>query len=625
MTPLTQPAALLLLLAGAGARLGSGSGAMDGLYPADSPVYSLSSAGLAYAVQRGSPPTLVEFYAEWCGHCQHYAPTYVRVAERMAHEAAGVTVAAINCPTHNSDCAAHGIHSYPTLKLFGAPADSYGKGLLLGPSQREPEAVVQFVRKSLPDLGQATFPFDRRRAPMKADANASATRSPSITNEATMPKASPHSASGLTGSEKLRNPDQQLVTRLPTRPQRMPIPAADVLTAARWSLLHEVIPTADSSSRIELVNSFEVGENGLEVDEPAALQRFSALQLWLQALHRGLPREGDGGMAVASLAELMEILRSRKQRLPSAKEWESLMKKLAIDRWGVTSTTSNSSGAAVAKTEVGIGDGWQMCSSSTPARHAYPCGLWLLFHTLMAHAEPMHAMQTLEAITGYVDAFFGCDECAIHFHNLSASMHAELLGEPARSRSRAVANDRTGMAEMRDRTEIWLWAAHNKVNQMLRHEITLGLAPFAEFAPYQWPSRVVCPECYDFAERSPSSGLGEHHHRVLHYQGWVDGAVLDFLHGTYCLEPHFTCWGEHKRWAAERAAAEAYARVRYRIRNAAAAVAAICMLLGAVVCCLLPAEGEALTRGDDVRARARYFIARLIGRYSRHAKAEHVI
>jgi len=63
-----------------------------------------------------------------------------------------------------------------------------------------------------------------------------------------------------------------------------------------------------------------------------------------------------------------------------------------------------------------------LCSSATPARHAYPCGLWTLFHTLLAHAEPLHAMQTLQAIVGYVDVFFGCDECAAHFHNVSSTM-----------------------------------------------------------------------------------------------------------------------------------------------------------------------------------------------------------
>jgi len=42
----------------------------------------------------------------------------------------------------------------------------------------------------------------------------------------------------------------------------------------------------------------------------------------VQALHRGLPRHADGGVAVAGLGELIEELRKRKRRMPTAQEWE---------------------------------------------------------------------------------------------------------------------------------------------------------------------------------------------------------------------------------------------------------------------------------------------------------------
>lgn len=38
--------------------------------------------------------------------------------------------------------------------------------------------------------------------------------------------------------------------------------------------------------------------------------------------------------------------------------------------------------------------------------------------------------------------------------------------------------------------------------------------------------------------------------------------MLDHLHASYCLEPAFSCWGEHERWAAEMAATAAYHRAR---------------------------------------------------------------
>lgn len=619
-----------ILVVGAGvAQLVAGgrNGALDGLYPADSPVFSLSSSALAYAVQGSSSPVLIEFYAEWCGHCQHYASTYVKVAEAMKREVPSVLVAAINCATHTSDCSAHGVHSYPTLKLFGAPADAVGAGLLLDGKLREPAAVVGFVRSSLSEQQRSAAALPGRvgaralPSTQQPDSRSGATggarvasNNSSGTAPANLSLAAAGSAPATRAVRALAEPDYDLVARLPARPQHLPIPAADVLMAARWSLLHEI-----SSP-----------ENELETDEPAALQRFGALQMWVQALHRGLPWAADGGMAVAGLAELGEELRSRQQKMPTPLEWQRLMERLAIDRWGAASTSApqpTGEDAAGAESPGSIGYGWAMCSSSRPARHAYPCGLWLLFHTLMAHAEPAHAMQTLEAIAGYVDAFFGCDECAAHFHTLTASMHVQLLSHEARRRSRALADGRTGMAEMRDRAELWLWAAHNTVNDRLRGEVAGGLAPFAEFAPYQWPSRAQCPGCYDAAE--VAGGRGSPHHRVLHNRGWVDGAVLDFLHRAYCLDPAFACWGEHERWATERAATEAYWHARRRMRAGAAGAVAMAMLLGALVCWAWPSHGQrtggaAGSSGGPARARAQYWAGGVLRRIGK-AKAHHVI
>jgi hypothetical protein len=288
----------------------------------------------------------------------------------------------------------------------------------------------------------------------------------------------------------------------------------------------------------------------------------------------------------------------------------------------------------------GISDGWVMCTSSRPARHAYPCGLWLLFHTLMAHAEPAHAMQTLQAISGYVDAFFGCDECAAHFHTLTAGMQMQLLSnqDEANSRSRAQASGGTGMgmAQMRDRAELWLWAAHNSVNDRLRTEIASGQVPFAEFAPYQWPSRDKCPDCYDATEVGGAHGHGQSisssiHHRVMHRKGWVDGAVLDYLHRAYCLEPCFACWGEHERWATEQAATEAYYSARSRIRAGGAGVVACALLLGALACWAWPGQGQQRTgrvagrSGGTARACGQYWAANLLGLRGKGAKAHHVV
>jgi len=72
-----------------------------------------------------------------------------------------------------------------------------------------------------------------------------------------------------------------------------------------------------------------------------------------------------------------------------------------------------------------------MCTSAMPARHGYPCSLWLLFHTLLAHSSPEHAPQTLEAILRYVDVFFSCAECVAHFRSLALHLSPPPAAAPA--------------------------------------------------------------------------------------------------------------------------------------------------------------------------------------------------
>jgi thiol-disulfide isomerase/thioredoxin len=279
---------VLLLIGASGAQLAAGgrNGATDGLYPPDSPVLSLSSSALSYAVQSSSPPILIEYYAEWCGHCQHYAPTYVKVAEAMKRDAPSVLVAAINCATHTSDCSAHGVHSYPTLKLFGAPADPAGAGLLLDTKVRDPAAVVRFVRTAIPESQTAAAALPGRGAArvlphtQRLDSQSGGAREAQIggnhssgTASANLSSAAAVSAPGARTAETMSvsnhdsarpvsEPNYDLVARLPIRPQRLPIPAADIITAARWSLLHEI----------------SAPDNELDTDEPAAIQRFDALK-----------------------------------------------------------------------------------------------------------------------------------------------------------------------------------------------------------------------------------------------------------------------------------------------------------------------------------------------------------
>jgi thiol-disulfide isomerase/thioredoxin len=79
----------------------------------------------------GQGRRVVVFYAPWCPHCQHYAPTWAKIGKSLSSVECGGRPAralAVNCVKQKTVCEGEAIHSYPTIKRFN-PAGSVA-GLL---------------------------------------------------------------------------------------------------------------------------------------------------------------------------------------------------------------------------------------------------------------------------------------------------------------------------------------------------------------------------------------------------------------------------------------------------------------------------------------------------------------
>ncbi|RWW12301.1 hypothetical protein GW17_00024040 [Ensete ventricosum] len=107
------------------------------------------------------------------------------------------------------------------------------------------------------------------------------------------------------------------------------------------------------------------------------------------------------------------------------------------------------------------------------------CGLWVLFHSLSVRVGDGESQSVFTAICDFIQNFFVCDDCRRHFREMSSSAF-----------SVSVPFNTTRELSM------WLWRAHNKVNERLnKEEKALGTGD-PRFPKIIWPSKQLCRSCY---------------------------------------------------------------------------------------------------------------------------------
>jgi thiol-disulfide isomerase/thioredoxin len=71
-------------------------------------------------------PRIVEFYAHWCPHCQHFIPKYIELGKQLLEITetlpGGIRVEthAVSCVPNKQICNAFDVHGFPLLKIFPA-------------------------------------------------------------------------------------------------------------------------------------------------------------------------------------------------------------------------------------------------------------------------------------------------------------------------------------------------------------------------------------------------------------------------------------------------------------------------------------------------------------------------
>lgn len=107
----------------------------------------LTAESFQKLVTTSQDPWFIEFYAPWCPHCQHLAPTWQQLAREMQGK---LNIGSVNCDAEPRLCKDARVSSYPTIHFFrGGERVEYeglrGLGDLLSFTHKALDSNVKYV------------------------------------------------------------------------------------------------------------------------------------------------------------------------------------------------------------------------------------------------------------------------------------------------------------------------------------------------------------------------------------------------------------------------------------------------------------------------------------------------
>ncbi|EDV28185.1 Sulfhydryl oxidase 1 [Trichoplax sp. H2] len=500
------------------------------LYEGITNIQSLNNDTLDRYLVRSNRCWLVQFYSSWCGHCQSFAPTYIRLGEDVAGWKSVIALAAVDCSDVRNVpvCRRHHVDAFPTFKLVNLMSSDLSKTAIVYDGEKNIQdmrtamvdhIIKQHWNRNLPWLHFVKFEHFR----------ALLSNMLPIHHAAIVIFEDSHSYLGRELALDLTSNKEMIVFRV-DRNKKLLSAKFHVTSYPSVYFLHRnskivKIAVKSNSSRklyvksfknMGLISSFKLNSTNQKKTDlhnhhlPSVAAKVNIIDLDSAitfAFRRELCLKSTlNKNETLALRNFVMILSKCYPGSPRRMKFLQLLYKWMNKREYLNqisteqiTTFIDSMNASLPKKIV-----WSKCMGSHSHLRGYPCGLWTLFHTLMTQncqsnfGMAMDRRKILYGVRNFVQYFFSCQKCRYHF-----------LKEAATISSTVKSNDDA---------VLWLWRAHNKANSRLKDDKSTD----PEFPKVQFPPLYLCPTC-----RLPSQSYNDSTIK------WNKDNVLKFLQKFY--------------------------------------------------------------------------------------------
>jgi len=312
---------------------------------------------------------IIDFYAPWCPHCNHFAPDMERLALAIQKSARPkLEAAVVDCVAHGDVCRKFNVNSIPQL-MYGQGKAVINQDLSKIQTVQVPNRSAETVAKWIEDQSNQEFRIDLSQVSKEA-----------ITKQ-------------LLAKEGANNYK---------KPGNASIAGGDL-----WD--------AKLAAAMLIRTVFEV-QTFKDYKESEADEAKTMLFRTLNLLSNHFP--DSTGKCRSSFSKLSQNLSSG---------WRTYLIQQSYTTWDKKHKTDIVVDPDMVEKDWQIcdedwnqfGKGWGACRGSWPQKRGYTCGLWTLMHFLAAGSTDDTAANNTDILRSMINQFFNCQDCKEHFGQIS--------------------------------------------------------------------------------------------------------------------------------------------------------------------------------------------------------------